>query len=84
MTMTPPGGDVLIRPFGESSYQLLDMATREQIAIVPELPLAIKVASDRGGAVWRENVDDRGRPIGNPVLLQRAKCHSPEDGVSHS
>jgi hypothetical protein len=69
MATTPKHGDVLVRVFGESNYQLLDATTHEQIAIVPTLPAAIEVANERGGAVWRENVDNRGRPLGNPVLL---------------
>jgi hypothetical protein len=69
MAATPRPGDVLIRPFGESSYALVDAATNEQIAITSELRAAVKLASEHGGAVWRENVDNRGRPLGSPVLL---------------
>ena len=62
-------GDVLIRTVGESSFELVDATTREQIAIVPALQVAVQVAGERGGAVWRENVDSRGRPLGHAVLL---------------
>ena len=67
--MSPKPGDVLIRAFADSSYQLVDAMTHRQIAIIGELHLAVKIATDHGGAVWRENVDNRGRPLGSPVLL---------------
>jgi len=55
-----------------SSYQLLDATTHKQIAIIGNLEMAVTMARERGGAVWRENADNRGRPLGNPVLLPRA------------
>lgn len=69
MTIGPSHGDVLIRAYSDSSYQLLDAGSYEQIAIIGDLRTAITIASERGGAVWRENVDNRGRPLGAPVLL---------------
>ena len=69
MPATPKHGDVLIRAFGESSFQLVDATTDEQISIAPDLPVAVRIASDCGGAVWRENLDNRGRRLGSPVLL---------------
>ena len=69
MTTRPRHGDVLIRVFSESSYELLDATTHAQIAIAPDLETAVKVAGERGGAVWRTNVDNHGRPLGDPVLL---------------
>ena len=69
MTTSPTRGDVLIRSYARSSYQLLDATTHEEIAIIGNLQMAVTMASERGGAVWRENVDNRGRPLGSPVLL---------------
>ena len=69
MATIPMHGDVLIRAYAGSSYQLLDATTHKQIAIIGNLQLAVTMASERGGAVWRENVDNRGRPLGSPVLL---------------
>jgi hypothetical protein len=69
MPASPASGDVLIRLYTGSSYQLVDAMTREQIAIIRDLPMAVRIGSDHGGAVWRENVDNRGRPLGSPVLL---------------
>jgi len=68
MTTIPTHGDVLIRAYVGSSYQLLD-ATTHANRDSRELPMAVTMASERGGAVWRENVDNRGRPLGAPVLL---------------
>jgi hypothetical protein len=68
MSSIPKRGDVLIRALGDD-FELVDATTREQIAIVPALQEAVQVASERGGAVWRENVDDGGRPLGQPVLI---------------
>jgi len=68
MSSIPKRGDVLIRALGDD-FELVDATTREQIAIVPALQEAVQVASERGGAVWRENVDDGGRPLGRPVLI---------------
>ena len=69
MTIIPTHGDVLIRAYVGSNYQLLDATTHKQIAILGNLQMAVTMASERGGAVWRENVDNRGRPVGAPVLL---------------
>ena len=69
MKTTLKPGDVLIRVFSESAYEILDATTQQQIAIAPDLHVAVKIASERGGAVWRANIDNRGRPLGDPVLL---------------
>lgn len=68
MSSIPKHGDVLIRAL-DDDFELVDATTREQLAIVPALQEAVQVASERGGAVWRENVDDGGRPLGHPVLI---------------
>jgi hypothetical protein len=54
----------------------VDAATHQQIAIVPSIEDAIRIAGDRGGAVWRDNVDNRGRPLGEPILLMPQMTHS--------
>lgn len=75
MTTSPTRGDVLIRVYAGSSFQLVDAMTREQIAIIGDLKMAVRIGSDHGGAVWRENVDNRGRPIGDPILLMPQMMH---------
>ena len=52
-----------------SNYQLLDATAHEQIAILGNLQMAVRMASERGGAVWRDSVDNRGHPLGASVLL---------------
>jgi hypothetical protein len=71
--IVPRYGDVLIRAIGDSSYELVDAITHQQIAIAPALAVAVKLAGEYGGAVWRANVDKRGRFLGNPVLLMQRK-----------
>jgi len=41
-------GDVLIRDFVGGSFQLLDAATHEQIAIVASFENVLRIAADRG------------------------------------
>ena len=62
-------GDVLIRVFAGSSLELVDAVTREPITMVSSLDEAIAIAAERRAAVWRENVDNRGRALGSPILL---------------
>jgi hypothetical protein len=62
-------GDVLIRDVGKFSLQLVDADTHEAIAIVSSISEALKIAGDLNAAVWRENVDNRGRAFGPPILL---------------
>ena len=68
--MKPHSGDVFIRPYAGHSVQLLDADTREQLAVVSCRDRAIALAAHWGrGAVWHENADSHGRPLGPPVLL---------------
>jgi hypothetical protein len=62
-------GDVLVRHFVGSSLELVDANTHRPIAIVPTLHHAVTIAAGRGGRVWSENVDNRGRALGEPILL---------------
>lgn len=67
-------GDVLVRAFG-LSFELVDAVTHEQIAIVPSINYAIRIAIIRHGLLWQENVDNRGRTLGEPVLLTPQMVH---------
>ena len=69
VTASRQRGDVLVRDIGKRSLQLVDADTHEPIAIVPSISAALKIAADRNAAVWRENVDNRGREFGPPILL---------------
>jgi hypothetical protein len=62
-------GDVLLRSYVGESFQLIDAVTREQIAIVLSMERAVTLAAQRGGSVWHENTDNRGRALGPAILL---------------
>jgi hypothetical protein len=66
MTTAQPG-DVVIRQYVGDSLQLIDVATQEQIAIVPSLEYALRMAAERNCAIWREPVD--ARTAGTPHLI---------------
>jgi hypothetical protein len=77
-------GDVLLRPYVGESFQLIDAATREQIAIVLSMERAVTVAAQRGGSVWHENSDNRGRALGPPILLlPQGGIQTPTDRLRH-
>jgi len=38
---------------------LIDATTNEQIAIIPSVEYALKIAHQRAGALWQEEVDPR-------------------------
>ena len=62
-------GDVVIRSNVGGSFQLVDATTHEQIAIVPSIETALTIGAERGGSVWHENADNRGRILSPPTLL---------------
>jgi hypothetical protein len=66
---TPRRGDVVIRHSTSSDFQLVDAVSEELIATSHSLVGAIDLAAARGGAVWRQNLDQRGRAVGLPLLL---------------
>ena len=66
---TTQRGDVLLRPYVGEAFQLIDAVTREQIAIVLSKERAVTIAAQRGGSVWDENTDNRGRVLGPATLL---------------
>jgi hypothetical protein len=67
----PRLGDVLIRRFA-SAYLITDAVTGKMLAnrcgTLAEASLAAAELS-HGCRVWQENVDQRGRSLGPPVLL---------------
>ena len=83
MNMTQRG-DVLLRPYVGESFQLIDATTREHIAIVQSMERAVTIAAQRGGSVWHENTDNRGRVLGPAILLQpRGSVEAPTDRLQH-
>lgn len=75
MTGAPKSGDLLIRQWGNGTYDLLNAETREVVASAASLNDALSMAGKHAGAVWREILDNRGRPLGPPTLvLPRVRC----------
>jgi hypothetical protein len=68
MEAAPQRGDVLIRSAG-ASYELVDAVTHDPIAVADTFQQALAVAAKHRAAVWRANVDDRRRPLGEPILV---------------
>jgi hypothetical protein len=73
--MTNKPGDVLIRHLNSMEYVLADAATREVLAgPFGTFPSALHAARRlaAGNSVWLEDVDNRGRPLGDPVRIPEA------------
>lgn len=66
--MSEPG-DVLIRNLPGSEFELVDCVTNEALVPRDSLPAVLRAAASRGVTVWQQNVDERGRPLGDPVKL---------------
>ena len=63
-------GDLIIqRAPGSADFELHDAKTGKLLLVSPTLRAALDLAIARGGALWRYNQDNRGRPLGDPVLL---------------
>ena len=64
----PTKGDLLIR-HSAAGFELIDEASRQLVATTASLNAAIEVAATREGALWRQDADNRGRALGDPVQL---------------
>ena len=64
-------GDLLIIRRGPNLFELVDATTREQITIGSTSKELLRIGARRRGAVWQENVDNRGRPLAEPILVLR-------------
>jgi hypothetical protein len=63
-------GDIAIRrAIGVELFELHDAVTGVLLATSQTLREALDLPSSRGGAIWRQNTDNRGRTLGDPVLL---------------
>jgi hypothetical protein len=70
--MPNPSGDVLIRHINSIEYVVTDAITREALdGPFESFPSALRAAKRLAGehAVWLEDVDNRGRPLGDPVRI---------------
>ena len=65
-------GDILIRHLSALEYAVASLATRDMLAgPFDTFPAALRAARRlaNGNAVWLEDVDNRGRPLGDPVRI---------------
>ena len=67
-------GDVLLRRSFDVGYTLVDLSTGEPISeVFTELHVALTAALNCGAsAIWQENLDNRGRTLGPPILIKPA------------
>ena len=67
----PQSGDILIRSLLGDRYELVDVISLAPIAGPFDLALtAIAAARARNPrAIWQQNADSRGRPLGDPFRL---------------
>ena len=67
----PQIGDILIRNLGTDRFVLVDAVTGKHLAgPVKGFAVAVTIAQQRGArAIWQQNTDERGRPLGDPFKL---------------
>jgi hypothetical protein len=65
----PQPGDVLIRNVTAGRYELVDAVSLRLIdGPFGGFPAAVAAARLRNArAIWQQNVDSRGRPLGDPI-----------------
>jgi hypothetical protein len=69
--VSPKFGDVLIRGEVGGGFEIVDAVTRDRLSgHVPSLQQAIVIARLKGGRIWQQAVDARGRALGDPVPLE--------------
>jgi hypothetical protein len=67
----PQPGDILIRNLQADRFELVDVITLKYLAgPFNSFPDAVRAAHQRHArAIWQQNVDARGRPLGEPFRL---------------
>ena len=70
--MKPRFGDVLIRGDIDGGYEVVDALSHQRLVETHSATLAeaLVVARLRGGRIWQQAVDRRGRPLSDAVLVQ--------------
>ena len=69
--MKPKFGDVLIREHMDGGYEVVDALTFAHLSgHISTLNDALTIARLKGGRIWQQTVDRRGRPISEPALFQ--------------
>ena len=63
-------GDLVLRGSFSAGFEIVDALTEQHVAGPMQLSRAIQAAKAYGAiALWRQNVDDRGRPLGQPQRI---------------
>jgi hypothetical protein len=72
---TPQSGDIVVLGTTSHGYVLVDAISHRRIAgPIVLCASAVALARTLGGTnVWQQNVDSRGRPLGEPFLLTHPK-----------
>jgi hypothetical protein len=65
----PQAGDVLIRGSAGTGFEVLDAVSREHLTAFATFEQAIAFTGKRKGAVWQQATDNRGRPMGEPIVI---------------
>lgn len=64
-------GDVLIRGEVDGGFEVVDAVTLKRISDhLSAFDAALAVARRAGGRIWQQAVDNRGRPLSDPVPLE--------------
>ena len=69
--MTPKYGDVLIRGDLSGGFEIVDALTLQPLSQqhCSTLAQAIVIARMKGGRIWQQQIDHRGRPLAPPAPL---------------
>jgi hypothetical protein len=66
----PKSGDVLLRGSHDSGFTVSDAVTEKVLSSPLEFRAAIAFARAQGAEqIWRQQLDERGRPIDRPVRI---------------
>jgi hypothetical protein len=77
----PVAGDLILRMAPDGRATVCDAITLRPFAGPMALQDALKYAAMMGPQnLWRERVDARGRPLGDPVLLPHREFDTAEEG----
>ena len=80
-------GDLLIRPVKGGRFELVELASQKHVGAGVFETIAAAVSAARAlnpQAIWQQNIDDRGRPLGDPFripdFVQRTRDLDAPDG----
>jgi hypothetical protein len=63
-------GDVLIRGSAGTGFEVLDAVSGDHLAAFATFNEALAFAAKAGGAVWQQATDNRGRRMGDPMVIR--------------